>query len=368
MPKTLSDPFVAANHSKAKSTGKRTYDGRHNEANKRLKDHKDPGDKPLWVPKNQRNIKKAQRATIITRYLNMKMKTRLEKKKDVYYKDKKGIEMNYPPGSERRDLAELKIVSDNGIDNNFNVFIGCERKNKNKATFVVLKVSKDKKVIARKKMEKYNKSLEGLLKNKPSVLRGSARKGVMQQQYVCHGFRKNPLNKEIGEYAYKRGVNESTKKEISEDINNLVGEIESRAISEMEAANLQHCSGCNAFDETQAEFGLTSIHEKGRATQFAVSKAYCSPSHADNDFFYTVLSVDDKKAKPDEVLYHFCFPTYGIAVPMTKGDIIMFNPLIAHCATNPRKKTSLIYSAYVSNKTCNTIVANNTRTDNDTSE
>jgi hypothetical protein len=43
---------------------------------------------------------------------------------------------------------------------------------------------------------------------------------------------------------------------------------------------------------------------------------------------------------------------------MTKGDIIVFNPLVDHCATNPRRDTTLIYSAYVSNKTCNTVVAN----------
>jgi hypothetical protein len=63
-------------------------------------------------------------------------------------------------------------------------------------------------------------------------------------------------------------------------------------------------------------------------------------------------------AGKDDILYHFCFPTFGIAIPMKSGDIIMFNPLVPHCATNPRTATAMIYSAYVSNKTCNTVVAN----------
>jgi hypothetical protein len=75
-------------------------------------------------------------------------------------------------------------------------------------------------------------------------------------------------------------------------------------------------------------------------------------------FLKLYLSVHNEEAKPDEVLYHFCSPTYGIAVPMTKGEIIVFNPLVDHCATNLRRDTTLIYSAYVSNKTCNTVVAN----------
>jgi hypothetical protein len=89
-----------------------------------------------------------------------------------------------------------------------------------------------------------------------------------------------------------------------------------------------------------------------------VLKKYSLPNHTNPDYYYTYLSIHDEKAKPDEVLYHFCFPPYEITVPMTKGDIIVFNLLVDHCATNPRRDTALIYSAYVSNKTCNTVVAN----------
>jgi hypothetical protein len=350
----LSDPFA---DSKEKTTRKCATAGRHVEAYKLLKNKRDPTKKKLWVPKNKTNRKKSQRANIVTKYFNNKMKSRLEKNREVYYKDAVGIELNYPIGAELRNLAELKIAHNDKEDNNFNVYIGCERGEKKESTFVVLKVSQKKKKIAPEKMAEYNEALEGLLKNKNSVIRGTSRKGVTAH-YVCAGYRKNPENKEISQYTYKLGVDEATKTRYNTIINNLVGELESRCNAEMGAANLHNCAGCDAFVKAQEEFGLPAMNIKGRATQLAVSKKYSSPNHTDADYYYTYLSVHDEEAEPDEVLYHFCFPTYGIAVPMTKGDIIVFNPLVDHCATNPRRETTLIYSAYVSNKTCKTVVAN----------
>ena len=104
---------------------------------------------------------------------------------------------------------------------------------------------------------------------------------------MCHGFRKNPLNKEIGEYAYKRGVDKATKNKYNEIINNLVGELESRGNAEMEAANLQNCAGCDAFVKAQEEFGLPAMKVNGRATQLAVLKAYSLPNHTNSDYYYT---------------------------------------------------------------------------------
>ena len=351
--KTLSKPFAA---SQTKPTRQCARVGRHMRASRRMKEKSNPKEKPICVPKNKHNQKHGPRANVITRYLDKNMQTKLEKKKEVYYKDSKGIQLTYPVNSEQVNLLSLKIVDDNKSCNKFNVFIGCERGNESKATFVVLKVSKKKKVIDPEKMKRYNEALEGMLKNKPSVVRGKLRKGI-SPKYVCHGYRKNPLNKKIGEYAYKRGVDAATKRRITKMMNALVGDIERRAIEEMKSANLHNCTGCNDFVKAQEEFGITSMSDKGHATQVALTQLYCSPAHTDPDFFFTTLAVHDEKAKPDEVLYHFCFPTYGIAVPMTKGDIIMFNPLVEHCATNPRTETALIYSAYVSSKTCNTIVA-----------
>ena len=47
---------------------------------------------------------------------------------------------------------------------------------------------------------------------------------------------------------------------------------------------------------------------------------YCSYTLSTyrHQFFSQNWAVHDEEARPDNVLYHFCFPTYGIAVPMTK--------------------------------------------------
>jgi hypothetical protein len=54
----------------------------------------------------------------------------------------------------------------------------------------------------------YDIAMQGMLNNKPSVIRGSLRNGMTPQYAVCHGFRKNPLDRDIGEYAFNDGVSE----------------------------------------------------------------------------------------------------------------------------------------------------------------
>ena len=76
-------------------------------------------------------------------------------------------------------------------------------------------------------MMKHSITLQGLLKNKPTVKRGSLRSGITQQ-YVCHGFCKNPLDKDIGEYAYNPGVEETERVILTEGTNNIVRDIEEK--------------------------------------------------------------------------------------------------------------------------------------------
>jgi hypothetical protein len=333
-------------------------EGRHNNAHNELQRPISNKARTLKVPKNPQDRRKPKRANIITEYFDVRMQASIDKPRAIYYKDPKGIDMTYPQHvSKVMDLSTLKILEDNSHDNNFNVVIGCKPTNENESTFIVLKVSENQRIITPGKMKNFNKALQGLLKNKPSVIRGSKRNGVTQQ-YVCHGFRKNPEDRDISEYAFSAGVSDIDKRIISEGVKDLVGAIERPAIAELMAANLGKCAGLHDFVKAKIEYSFPSVNDEGHATQVALSIRYCSRVHTDKDFFLTTLSCYDEKAGPDEILYHFCFPTYGIAVPMRSGDIIIFNPLVPHCATNPRSKTAMIYSCYVSNKTCNTIVAN----------
>ena len=335
-------------------------EGRHNNANNKMRDEISTDATRLQFKRTRDDSTTVERPIMITQSWDKRMHSSVQKKRPLYYIDPNGIPMTYPHGAKLAMLRDLKIISNPDDDNSFNVMMGCTKTNPKELTFIALKVSESKKVIKAEKMAIYNTALKGMLQNKPSVIRGSLRNGVTTtpQEYVCLGYRKNPLDREIGEYAWNAGVSETTKLEITDGINNLVGEIEKRGIEQMNAANLRICAGYTDFFRLQELFGYPSICKGGISTQFALSIGYSSGAHDDNDFFVTTLAVYDENAKPDEVLYYFCFPTYGIAVPMRSGDIIVFNPLVPHCATNPSRETAMIYSCYVSNKTCNTVGAN----------
>ena len=92
--------------------------------------------------------------------------------------------------------------------------------------------------------------------------------------------------------------------------------------------------------------------KKSLATALAVGENYWSLSHTDNDFYFTALSVLSQKSEDnDKILYHFIFPSYNIMVPMTSGDVLLFNPRITHSCSNPSLPDSYIFSSYVSKKT-----------------
>ena len=87
-----------------------------------------------------------------------------------------------------------------------------------------------------------------MLKHKPSVDRGLLRNGVTQH-YVCHGYRKNPLDTDIGEYTFNAGVSVTDQNTIKKGINQLIGGIEQRALSEMSAAGLRNCASYVDFSK-----------------------------------------------------------------------------------------------------------------------
>jgi hypothetical protein len=350
MPKSIENGFASG---KSDPNDK----GRHNRARNRIVNLFKKNAMRIRVPRHPLDRTLQKQANIITKYLDKNMQVSLDRERAIYYDNPSGIDMIYPHGSRVADLSSLSIISDNRIVNNFNVIVGCTKANESHMTFVALKVSEERRRIEPEKMLIYEAALKGMLMNKPNVIRGSLRNGLVQQ-YVCHGYRKNPLDCVIGEYAFNAGVSETEQNSIKRGISLLVGEMEEKVMAEMNAANFEQCAGYDDFFRMQDIFDLPSLSEWGIATQFALSTRYCSRVHTDADYFLTTLMVYDAEAEPDEVLYYFCFPTYNCAIPMKSGDIIVFNPLVPHGATNPSRETSMIYSCYVSKKTCNTVVAN----------
>ena len=88
------------------------------------------------------------------------------------------------------------------------------------------------------------------------------------------------------------------------------------------------------------------------ATQFAISRNYHSKAHTDTDYYYTLLTVcAGEEVDDNHPIYYFVFPTYGVMVPVSSGETILFQPHVMHCSSNPRTPNAFIMSAYVSAKT-----------------
>jgi hypothetical protein len=64
----------------------------------------------------------------------------------------------------------------------------------------------------------------------------------------------------------------------------------------------------------------------------ASSVNYSAPTHVDDDYLFSIhqLNVDGCLAN-NEIAQCFCFPTFGFAIGLRPGDVILFNPHIYHC-------------------------------------
>jgi hypothetical protein len=71
--------------------------------------------------------------------------------------------------------------------------------------------------------------------------------------------------------------------------------------------------------------------EKGKFAAIAFATQYWSPCHTDDDIWYMQLLscyspspvLGDKIN--EEILFYFCFPSIGVAIPMRSTDILMSN-------------------------------------------
>lgn len=195
-------------------------------------------------------------------------------------------------------------------------------------------------------------AIADFIQAKPNIDSGDANKGL-SDKYVCHCFRKDLVTKILGWYCYLTRLNQSEKERLDAIINQLIRELETRSRRLLSA--LPDYSIYELFKQYTS---LRTVTKGGIATQFSIGVNYVSPVHTDDYYFYTTLSCFTKSGENcDRVLYYFCFPDYGFAVPLQPGDILSFNPLVRHCCTNPKSKEALIFSAYESEKRCVTHVS-----------
>jgi hypothetical protein len=193
---------------------------------------------------------------------------------------------------------------------------------------------------------------ERSFKVKTNILRGDKRTAITKV-YVCYGYRKDPDSKGIAEYTFNHCTKEEAE-QMNESVRSLVSQIEKRASSILECL-----ADTSLYDFMTCCLNVPTFTNQRLCTQFSIGKDYWSAMHVDDDYFFTTLacfSPDPEKHK-DAILYHFVFPEYGLAIPMRHGDILIFNPTVMHCCTNPRIEGSYICSAYVSKKTILTHVS-----------
>eukprot|EP00978_Attheya_sp_CCMP212_P026235 scaffold85866_cov55-Attheya_sp.AAC.5 len=64
----------------------------------------------------------------------------------------------------------------------------------------------------------------------------------------------------------------------------------------------------------------------------ASSVNYSAPAHLDDDFLFSIHQLNVEGAlESDNIVQCMFFPTYGFAVGLRPGDIILFNPHVHHC-------------------------------------
>jgi hypothetical protein len=158
--------------------------------------------------------------------------------------------------------------------------------------------------------------------------------------YNCYGKRKDPLSCKVSDYAYKPRTSEQTMNECNSGLHDLLSDMEY-----LTSRGLWSRLSSNQFKNVQDKYQLptdfnsfNSTEAHATATAFEVGCDYWSAIHVDDDYYYTTLSCVAEKVNDRSILFYFCFPTYGMAIPMYSGSVISFNPHLHHGCTDPTEK------------------------------
>ncbi len=201
-------------------------------------------------------------------------------------------------------------------------------------------------------------TMSSLPKLKPKQKRGKKTNGI-SSSYCFFGTRLDPLgNPMFGDYVFKEQVSKEQKQKANEGVKTTAMYMEQHAKSILEKIAPQDLAYFNNLSKTVDLPAIQTVFP-----QLAIGCDYISCCHVDQDIYYTVVAaspnVYDNKLTED-VLQYFIFPEHHTVVPLRQGNVLMFNPMVAHCATNPLVDKTHIYSAYVSRKmTVGTVLLQN---------
>ena len=184
---------------------------------------------------------------------------------------------------------------------------------------------------------------------------------ALSTSYKLFGHRKEQLGKVNGKYVFKNNSNGKHSIDTFNNISFLYCNLSyNMEIAARRIGNSLYETGVYEIIQSHSNVPTAGISKdvedskrtKTMATALAVGENYWSKSHTDNDFYYTALSVLSKNIEDnDKILYYFIFPKFKLMVPMTSGDVLLFNPAITHSCSNPSLTDSYIFSSYVSKKT-----------------
>eukprot|EP00978_Attheya_sp_CCMP212_P019864 scaffold56308_cov53-Attheya_sp.AAC.4 len=92
--------------------------------------------------------------------------------------------------------------------------------------------------------------------------------------------------------------------------------------------------------------GLSAWPTTGKCkfvSAMASSVNYSAPAHLDDDFLFSIHQLNVEGAlESNNIVQCMCFPTYGFAIGLRPGDVILFNPHVHHCLS---EKTDM-YSSH----------------------
>ena len=188
-------------------------------------------------------------------------------------------------------------------------------------------------------------SIKLKLKIGNNIKRGKERGGYARK-YVCSGKRKDPKGTDVGSYKNKPSTNkmeEAYCEKLISKINQIFYSKVKKCIPECERKFQESCKSMIQIE------AVCDDPEAG--VQFCIGLEYWSTCHYNKDLPYSILSVMCDGCDPQDIIYYFSFPDYRLKVPLRQGDILVFNPLVFHCCSNPLKSNAYIFSQYSSQKT-----------------
>jgi hypothetical protein len=207
--------------------------------------------------------------------------------------------------------------------------------------------------IVHKQWKTHLETLKKAEKSKPTAARSPIKKPCTFNMCNCYGKSRDPLSGAVSDYDYKRTTSAAINTECNLGLQDLLNDIEY-----LTSRGLRLLVSSSEFKYVQDRYQLpTEFNSKqkyAKAIAFTVGCDYWSAIHVDDDYYYTSLSCVSERVNDRSILFYFCFPTYGMALPMYYGSIMCFNPHLPHGTTDPTNKGVIIFSAYVSARTCNT--------------